>query len=391
MILLCMKKILIITMVCLLALSMSAQRCAVLKFRAGAGISIADVDGISAIFITYFRPGGYTLVERTQIDKVIGEQGFQLSRMTEDEMVRVGQILNVSLVVVGDVNVVMGQYNVDVRAINVESGIITAVEGATFNTASYRSNMQSLAQNLANKVAITSNYTISTHSQNSLQQDNEPYIIYDYLKIFPKDLGTFQMQPKQVITRLNQSMQYGYGTWRLPTNEELSLMRANKLVGSGKYMTQDNQQGIVRLVTDKEKGEKMPPIPEGYIDLGLSSKTLWKNKNEDIKHVTYEQAIAKFGSDLPTKEQWEELQNSCMWTWAGSGYQVVGPNGSSIFLPLLGFQSCNGSISYEGVIGYYWSSTSYDSNNAWYLFIDSHSKNTNYNNRCCGLSIRLVQ
>lgn len=66
-----MKRLLFLSMMCLMALSMQAQRCAVLEFKAGVGISQNDVDGISAIFITYFRPAGYTMVERTQIDKAI--------------------------------------------------------------------------------------------------------------------------------------------------------------------------------------------------------------------------------------------------------------------------------------------------------------------------------
>ena len=76
-------KLLFFSMLCLMAFTMNAQRCAVLEFKAGVGISQADVDGISAIFITYFRPAGYTMVERTQIDKAIEEQGFQRSKMTK--------------------------------------------------------------------------------------------------------------------------------------------------------------------------------------------------------------------------------------------------------------------------------------------------------------------
>lgn len=72
-----MKKLFLLCMMCFMALMIQAQRCAVLEFKAGSGISQADVDGISAIFITYFRPEGYTMVERTQIDKTIDEQGFQ--------------------------------------------------------------------------------------------------------------------------------------------------------------------------------------------------------------------------------------------------------------------------------------------------------------------------
>ena len=154
------KEILFAIIMLLLSPAMNAQRCAVLEFKAGVGISQNDVDGISAIFITYFRPNGYTMVERTQIDKVIDEQGFQRSKMTQSQMVRVGQLLNVSKIVVGDINVVMGQYNVDVRVINVETGTISATEGATFATSSYRSSMQSVAQKLAAKIAITPGSTV---------------------------------------------------------------------------------------------------------------------------------------------------------------------------------------------------------------------------------------
>lgn len=154
-----MKKLFLFSMMCLMALSMQAQRCAVLEFHAGVGISQNDVDGISAIFITYFRPSGYTMVERTQIDKVLQEQGFQRSRLTEAQMVRIGKILNVSKIVVGDINVVQGQYNVDTRAIDVESGTIVATEGSTFASSSYRTSMQNVAQKLAAKIAVAPNTT----------------------------------------------------------------------------------------------------------------------------------------------------------------------------------------------------------------------------------------
>ena len=387
-----MKKLLSFALMCLMALSMSAQRCAVLEFKAGVGISQADVDGISAIFITYFRPAGYTMVERTQIDKAIDEQGFQRSKMTESQMVRIGQILNVSKIVVGDVNVVMGQYNVDARVINVESGTIAATEGATFAGSSYRSTMQSIAQKLASKIAITSGGTVQANTtQQTPQQRTTPYVIYGYLKVFPNDLGSFDAEPRQVISRLNQSQQYGYGTWRLPTNEELALMRANNVVGSGSYMTKENKKGIVRLVTDKEKGEVLRAVPAGYVDLGLPSGTLWKDQNEAGGFYSYDQAMAKFGSSLPTKEQLEELKNSCRWTWNGNGYKVEGPSGESIVLPAAGYRGCRGSVYDVGSYGGCWSCTPNGSEDAWYLYFRSDGVTVYDTFRCYGHYVRLVR
>ena len=128
-----------------------------------------------------------------------------------------------------------------------------------------------------------------------------------------------------------------------------------------------------------------------YVDLGLPSGTLWKDKNEDGEFYTYDEAVSQFGSHLPTKEQMEELINKCDMTWNGDGNRFTGPNGNSIVLPASGgFRNCNGSINFKGSYGYYWSSTSNGLDNAWYLIL-SGGVYMNSLSRCCGLSVRLVQ
>lgn len=434
-----MKKLFLVCMMCLFALTIRAQRCAVLEFKAGVGISQSDVDGISAIFITYFQPSGYTMVERTQIDKVIEEQGFQRSNMTQSQMVRVGQILNVSKIVVGDINVVMNQYNVDTRVINVETGTIAATEGATFATSSYRSSMQSVATKLASKIAITPGPPVQAKPSTAVVSSSPKKrtaveVLYGYLKIFPNELGVFQSEPTSVIAQINKQAQHGYNNWRIPTNEELSLLRANNYLGDGKYMTRENKNGIVLLVTDgddyatvqaaeqaqiKAEQERQARIREeqeqaqikarekrkaqlmaqGYVDLGLPSGTLWKDNNEDGEFYTYEQAVTKFGNKLPTKEQFEELERNCLCFWDDNykRNKVIGPNGNYIYMPVAGIRLCNGHISKTlfdigaNYIGFYWSSESYDSDKSWILgFIDGRASMTNYD-KCNGASVRLVQ
>ena len=393
-------------MMCLMALTMQAQRCAVLEFKAGVGISQNDVDGISAIFITYFRPAGYTMVERTQIDKVIEEQGFQRSRMTQAQMVRVGEILNVSKIVVGDINVVMGQYNVDARVINVETGTISATEGATFATSAYRASMQSVATKLAAKIAITSGQTVQAQStvSSSSRTRSRVETVYGYLKVFPNELGEFQSQPYSVIAQINKQAMHGYDNWRLPTDEELSLLRANGYLGGGQYMSKRNDRGIVLLVTDgkdyatlqaeeQEQERRAAELKaQGLVDLGLPSGTLWKDKNEDGGFYTYEQALSKFESNLPSREQFEELKSKCSWTWTGNGYKVTGSNGNSIVLPASGVHNCGGGVATVGSDGLYWSSTPKDSDNAWYLYFYSGGvRMSDGKRRCGGVSVRLVQ
>ena len=386
-----MKKLFSFCLLCLLAVSSMAQRAAVMEFKAGVGISQADVDGLSAIFTTYFRPAGYTMVERTQIDRIIDEQQMQRSTMTESQMVRIGELLNLSKIVIGDVNIVMGQYNVDVRVINVESGTIAATEGATFAGSSYREGMKNLAQKLAAQIAIGEESIVSPQPA-PIPPAPTPIVLYGYLKVFPNDLGTFESEPRQVISRLNESQQFGYGSWRLPTNEELALMRANNLIGSGNYMTRENKKGIVRLVTDKEKGVIIT-APAGYVDLGLPSGTYWKEFNES-GFYNYSHAVSKFGNKLPTKEQFEELKNECEWTWTGNGYKVTGPSGYFITLPAAGIRGCtDGTVDYVGTYGVYWAFALYINipDYAWGLQFDSGDVNIYAILHCDGLSVRLVQ
>jgi len=139
-----------------MTMSMSAQRIAVIEFSAGVGVSNADVDGLSSIFTTYFHPANYTLVERTEIDRVIDEQQIQRSSMTESQMVKIGRILNLSKIVIGKINIIAGEYNVDVRVVNVETGTIVVTDGSSFTIGSYRNNMKALAENLALKLADVS-------------------------------------------------------------------------------------------------------------------------------------------------------------------------------------------------------------------------------------------
>ena len=130
---------------------------------------------------------------------------------------------------------------------------------------------------------------------------------------------------------------------------------------------------------------------QGYVDLGLPSGTLWKDTNESGGFYTYEETVNRFGDKLPTKEQCEELKDKCQWTWNGSGYEVTGPNGNSIFLPVAGYRDCDGDVRVAGSYGGYWSSTPGGSEEAWSLSFDSGGVYMGSDYRCLGRSVRLVQ
>ena len=128
-----------------------------------------------------------------------------------------------------------------------------------------------------------------------------------------------------------------------------------------------------------------------YVDLGLPSGTKWKTKNEAGGFYDWESAKKKFGDNLPTNEQWQELKEYCEWTWTGKGFKVIGDNGNSITLPAEGYSHFRRGVIRVGSEGRYWSSTPVGVDYAGRLHIDSTHVNVRVDMRKNGLSVRLVK
>ncbi len=105
-------------------------------------------------------------------------------------------------------------------------------------------------------------------------------------------------------------------------------------------------------------------IPTGYVDLGLPSGKLWKDKNES-GIFTYDEAKSRFGSYLPSKNDFVELIESCQWSWTGKGYRITGPSGESLYLQAFSGQASESS---------YLSSTLSLYNRLWLLVVNQNEK-----------------
>ena len=100
--------------------------------------------------------------------------------------------------------------------------------------------------------------------------------------------------------------------------------------------------------------------------------------NKTVLDPEDDAATANWGGAwrMPTKAEQDELRNNCTWTRTTQngvdGYEVIGPNGNSIFLPAAGYMS-EGTLKGAGSDGDYWSS-SVDTNwsyNAYIMDISS--------------------
>ena len=194
--------------------------------------------------------------------------------------------------------------------------------------------------------------------------------LYGYLKVITNELGYFETEPTAAIKRINQDEQYGYNTWRLPSNDELEMLRANGYAKNDvAYMTYSNRSyGNVILVTDKDKAsvirereaalraeqerkaqaEKQARLYEeqskrnqfidslrhlnGWCDLGLPSGTLWNYQGKGDMYRNF--AMLYYEDELPTESQWKELIENCLIKKINDrgDYLVTGKNGKSILI-----------------------------------------------------------
>ena len=220
-----MKKILIgIVALCLMQSSFAQISLAVMEFKQGSNTT-TNVNGLSEMLInSLFESGHYDIVEQSQINYALRELGLQQNKnLSVAELTRLGKYLKVNYVLVGIVNFIAtgnspdpgfmeGEYNIDVRIVDINTARITATAGVTkYSNQTYRSLMPELASQLSVKL-----------SANSLP------CIQGYLYVYPDYLGKASYEGAEEKCRhLNAANACGRDTWRLPSIDELKAIAAN--------------------------------------------------------------------------------------------------------------------------------------------------------------------
>lgn len=200
---------------------------------------------------------GYSAVDRDDISSILSEQQFQQSGLVDSETIkRLGAMTGAKLILRAEALKTNDKdIYVVVKLLDVETARIRMTEDITLSI----SNIESGCNDLANKVLGISNSAA-----------NKPVKLYGYLTVYPKDIGSFTMQPNGVIAHLNNTVSYGYNGWRLPTDEELSVMRsaAEQIPDfqNSRYMTSSissyEYPTLVRLVTTGASAEELRKIEE---------------------------------------------------------------------------------------------------------------------------------
>lgn len=155
-------------------------------------------------------------------------------------------------------------------------------------------------------------------------------------------------------------------------------------------------------------GASSPSGKGSYISWGetMSKSEYWQENSAtrersfaDISgNSQFDPARALWGSTwrLPTKADMDELIMQCSWRWTTingvPGYNIIGPNDNSIFLPAVGFIT-GVTVSREGVFGYYWTAAPMAMANSAYAY-GLYFNETGYEvggcDRSLGVSVRPV-
>lgn len=197
---------------------------AVMDFQSGSNTT-TNVSGLSDMLInSLYETGNFDIVERSQINYALQELGYQQGKnLSVTELTRMGKYLKVDYVLVGIVNFIAtgnspdpgfmeGEYNIDVRIVDVNTSRIVSTAGVTKSgNQTYRSLMPNLAGQLSQKLTASSIPCIQ-----------------GYLYVYPEYLGkgTYTGAVEKADL-LNRAYAGGRNTWRLPSIDELKAISEN--------------------------------------------------------------------------------------------------------------------------------------------------------------------
>lgn len=251
-----MKRLFFIVFIFFMTNLLYAANFTVIDFMALDGAEQALVSGAYDTFTGNFKPAGFTQISKFKVRKTAQDMGIQLSTASPQQMKPVMDKLKVTHIVFGKVRKINSEYVVTVSFIKAGTDAPLATDEAHFS-GSHVEPVKALAQNLAKKLR-GGNGGGKTQAAAPAKVLNEPGIIYGYLKVFPKDLGPFPNDPEDIINNINAAQQFGYNTWRVPTENELALLATEGYIKNAQgYMSDANGNGKLRLVTDKKTAKEL--------------------------------------------------------------------------------------------------------------------------------------
>ncbi len=134
--------------------SQEKERIAILDFEAGS-VSADTAKTVAELLGTELvNTGKFAVIERKQIAKVMNEQGFQMTGAVDmEKAVQVGKLLAVKYLVMGSVAKLGGNYIINGKIVDVESGnVLLATKVVVKNEGEFIAGCETLSQQMVEKL-----------------------------------------------------------------------------------------------------------------------------------------------------------------------------------------------------------------------------------------------
>lgn len=164
-----MKKLLLLTILCLSTLILHAQRCAVLDFQIGENVTAEEVEAVSYEFRSTFNPTCYTVEDYFKVKRIIKELGYNPKAMNKEQIRKFGRDMVVVVVVYGTLNKYMDEYSLDVNVLDVSTGATIVNDYSTFQKSEYRTQTRDVSSGISTKLC---NSSFTSKSSNNSGRSN---------------------------------------------------------------------------------------------------------------------------------------------------------------------------------------------------------------------------
>lgn len=141
----------------------------------GTGTSNLNLEGLTnRLRSELFKTNKFNVIERSRMEEILREQGFQQLGCTNTECaVEIGKLLSVNFIVLGNVDKVGSIYSVNVRLVNVETGKIVKNEIEDCNNCSIDDIFLTTIKKAATKLAGLSEDNRIKEIESKIQLFNE--------------------------------------------------------------------------------------------------------------------------------------------------------------------------------------------------------------------------
>lgn len=223
---------------------------------------------------------GYAAYDRVDIGTLMDEHSFQRTGLVDDRTIRkLGEMTGCNLVLIAEVASIDSEnYYVSAKIVEIETARTKQIESTLMGASP--TSIQKGCDELVGKL-LGGARTTSTSVRSSNPAPNKAVVLVTGLRVFPYDIGEFNAEPYQTIQSLNQKKTFGYSNWRLPTRDELSLLRAN----SASLGDLKNEQYMVSNPASGQVDEISYGGATGWVRLVSDGWTSEEEKTLKIKAV----------------------------------------------------------------------------------------------------------